>query len=103
MSDETDEQVVESAVGTTDATVSLADNGDVTGGIKTKVQEAAAIALKGVDVFLTNHRGEFDIISALYGHTAVDDKYDSRFVPLPHWIGTLVKMLAPEVENEPPA
>ena len=103
LSDETDEQVVESAVGTTDATVSLADNGDVTGGIKTKVQEAAAIALKGVDVFLTNHRGEFDIISALYGHTAVDDKYESRFVPVPHWIGTLVKMLAPEVENEPPA
>ena len=103
MSDETDEQVVESAVGTTDATVSLADNGDVTGGIKTKVQEAAAIALKGVDVFLTNHRSEFDIISALYGHTAVDDKYESRFLPLPHWIGTLVKMLAPEVENEPPA
>lgn len=103
LSDETDEQVVESAVGTTDATVSLADNGDVTGGIKTKVQEAAAIALKGVDVFLTNHRSEFDIISALYGHTAVDDKYESRFLPLPHWIGTLVKMLAPEVENEPPA
>ena len=101
LSDETDEQVVESAVGTTDATVSLADNGDVTGGIKTKVQEAAAIALKGVDVFLTNHRGEFDIISALYGHPAVDDEHDSRFVP--HWIGTLVKMLAPEVENEPPA
>ena len=101
LSDETDEQVVESAVGTTDATVSLADNGDVTGGIKTKVQEAAAIALKGVDVFLTNHRGEFDIISALYGHPAVDDEDDSRFVP--HWIGTLVKMLAPEVENEPPA
>ena len=74
LSDETDEQVVESAVGTTDATVSLADNGDVTGGIKTKVQEAAAIALKGVDVFLTNPRSEFDIISALYGHTAVDDK-----------------------------
>ena len=101
LSDETDEQVVESAVGTTDATVSLADNGDVTGGIKTKVQEAAAIALKGVDVFLTNHRGEFDIISALYGHPAVDDEHDSRFVP--DWIGTLVKMLAPEVENEPPA
>ena len=102
LSDETDEQVVESAVGTTDATVSLADNGDVTGGIKTKVQEAAAIALKGVDVFLTNHGDEFGIIKALYGHPAVDDKHDSRFVP--HcWIGTLVKMLAPEVENEPPA
>ena len=105
LSDETDEQVVESAVGTTDSTVSLADNGDVTGGIKTKVQEAAAIALKGVDVFLTNHRGKFDIgfniKCALYGHPAVDDEYDSRFVP--HWIGTLVKMLAPEVENEPPA
>ena len=102
LSDETDEQVVESVVGTTDATVSLADNGDVTGGIKTKVQEAAAIALKGVDVFLTNHGDEFGIIKALYGHPAVDDKHDSRFVP--HcWIGTLVKMLAPEVENEPPA
>ena len=101
LSDETDEQVVESAVGTTDATVSLADNGDVTGGIKTKVQEAAAIALKGVDVFLTNHGDEFGIIKALYGHPAVDDEHDSRFVP--HWIGTLVKMLAPEVENEPPA
>ena len=103
LSDETDEQVVESAVGTTDATVSLADNGDVTGGIKTKVQEAAAIALKGVDVFLTNHGDVFGIIKALYGHTAVDDEHDSRFVPIPHWIGTLVKMLAPEVENEPPA
>ena len=105
LSDETDEQVVESAVGTTDATVSLADNGDVTGGIKTKVQEAAAIALKGVDVFLTNPRGElrgkFDIKCALYGHPAVDDEDDSRFVP--DWNGTLVKMLAPEVENEPPA
>ena len=78
-SDERDEQVVESAVGTTDATVSLADNGDVTGGIKTKVQEAAAIALKGVDVFLTNHQDE-DIVSVLYGHPAVDDKHDSRFV-----------------------
>ena len=103
LSDETDEQVVESAVGTTDATVSLADNGDVTGGIKTKVQEAAAIALKGVDVFLTNHGDVFGIIKALYGHTAVDDEHDSRFVPIPHWIGTLVKMLAPEVENESPA
>ena len=103
LSDETDEQVVESAVGTTDATVSLADNGDVTGGIKTKVQEAAAIALKGVDVFLTNHGDEFGIIKALYGHPAVDDKHDSRFVPHYCWIGTLVKMLAPEVENEPPA
>lgn len=49
-----DKLVVKAAVGTTDATVSLEDNGDVTGGIKTKVQEAAAIALKGVDVFLTN-------------------------------------------------
>ena len=49
-----DKLVVKAAVGTTDATVSLEDNGDVTGGIKTKVQEAAAIALKGVDVFLTH-------------------------------------------------
>ena len=95
-SDATDERVVESAVGTTDATVSLADNGDVTGGIKTKVQEAAAIALKGVDVFLTNHQDE-DIVSVLYGH----HENDSRFEP--HWFGTHVKMLAPEVENEPPA
>ena len=51
-----DKLVVKAAVGTTDATVSLEDNGDVTGGIKTKVQEAAAIALKGVDVFLTNEQ-----------------------------------------------
>ena len=101
LSDETDEQVVESAVGTTDATVSLADNGDVTGGIKTKVREAAAIALKGVDVFLTNHEGEYHIISALYGHPAVDDESDSRFAP--HWFGTHVKMLAQGVKNEPPA
>ena len=49
-----DKLVVKAAVGTTDATVSLEDNGDVTGGIKTKVQEVAAIALKGVDVFLTH-------------------------------------------------
>jgi hypothetical protein len=49
-----DKLVVKAAVGTTDATVSLEDNGDVTGGFKTKVQEAAAIALKGVDVFLTH-------------------------------------------------
>ena len=103
LSDATDEQVVESAVGTTDANVSLADNGDVTGGIKTKVQEAAAIALKGVDVFLMNHQDqdEFHIVSALYGHPAVDDENDSRFEP--HWIGTHVKMLAPGVKNEPPA
>ena len=103
LSDATDEQVVESAVGTTDANVSLADNGDVTGGIKTKVQEAAAIALKGVDVFLMNHQDqdEFHIVSALYGHPAVDDENDSRFEP--HWIGTHVKMLAPGGKNEPPA
>ena len=96
LSDATDEQVVESAVGTTDANVSLADNGDVTGGIKTKVQEAAAIALKGVDVFLTTHQDE-DIVSVLYGH----HENDSRFEP--HWTGTHVKMLAPGVKNEPPA
>ena len=96
VSDATDEQVVESAVGTTDANVSLADNGDVTGGIKTKVQEAAAIALKGVDVFLTTHQDE-DIVSVLYGH----HENDSRFEP--HWTGTHVKMLAPGVKNEPPA
>ena len=101
LSNATDERVVESAVGTTDATVSLADNGDVTGGIKTKVREAAAIALKGVDVFLTNHEGEYHIISALYGHPAVDDESDSRFAP--HWFGTHVKMLAQGVKNEPPA
>jgi len=101
LSNATDERVVESAVGTTDATVSLADNGDVTGGIKTKVREAAAIALKGVDVFLTNHEGEYHIISALYGHPAVDDENDSRFDP--HWFGTHVKMLAQGVKNEPPA
>ena len=86
MSDETGEQVVESAVGTTDATVSLADNGDVTGGIKTKVQEAAAIALKGVDVFLTNHRSEFDIISALYGHTQSTTNMNRGFSS-PSWSG----------------
>ena len=95
-SEVTDKRVVESAVGTTDATVSLADNGDVTGGIKTKVQEAAAIALKGVDVFLTTHQDE-DIVSVLYGH----HENDSRFEP--HWTGTHVKMLAPGVKNEPPA
>jgi len=91
LSDATDKPVVESALGTTDATVSLADNGDVTGGIKTKVQEAAAIALKGVDVFLTNRQDRFDdtIVSALYGHPAVVDKGDE------HWIGTHVKMLVP--------
>ena len=91
MSDATDKPVVESVLGTTDATVCLADNGDVTGGIKTKVQEAAAIALKGVDVFLTNRQDRFDdtIVSALYGHPAVVDKGDE------HWIGTHVKMLVP--------
>ena len=91
LSDATDKPVVESALGTTDATVCLADNGDVTGGIKTKVQEAAAIALKGVDVFLTNRQDRFDdtIVSALYGHPAVVDKGDE------HWIGTHVKMLVP--------
>ena len=72
-SNATDERVVESAVGTTDATVSLADNGDVTGGIKTKVQEAAAIALKGVDVFLTTHQDEH-IVSVLYGHHENDSR-----------------------------
>ena len=56
--------MVESALGTTDATVCLADNGDVTGGIKTKVQEAAAIALKGVDVFLTNRQDRFATLSS---------------------------------------
>lgn len=100
-SDETDKPVVESALGTTDATVSLADNGDVTGGIKTKVQEAAAIALKGVDVFLTNHQDRFDdtIVSALYGDPAVVlvDEGDEL-----EWIGTHVKMLVPGMKNEPP-
>ena len=107
LSDAMDKRVVESAVGTTDATVSLADNGDVTGGIKTKVQEAAAIALKGVDVFLTKHRvfqpdvfGTGRIVSALYGHPAVNDEDDCRFEP--DWIGTHVKMLVPGMKNEPP-
>lgn len=99
LSDATDKPVVESALGTTDATVSLADNGDVTGGIKTKVQEAAAIALKGVDVFLTNRQDRFDdtIVSALYGHPALVDEGDDE-----EWTGTHVKMLVPGIKNEPP-
>ena len=70
-----DKLVVKAAVGTTDATVSLEDNGDVTGGFKTKVQEAAAIALKGVDVFLTQvheiHGYGEDILKGV-----IDDKGD---------------------------
>ena len=105
LSDETDEQVVESAVGTTDATVSLADNGDVTGGIKTKVQEAAAIALKGVDVFATSCHGMriwYHQKAAGMGTPQSTTNID-EVSPYPSWIGTRVKMLAPEVENEPPA
>ena len=95
-----DKLVVKAAVGTTDASVSLEDNGDVTGGIKTKVQEAAAIALKGVDVFLTQvheiHGYGEDILNG-----EVDDRGD-------YFLLTHV-MMAPgatevktEVKVEPP-
>ena len=70
-----DKLVVKAAVGTTDATVSLEDNGDVTGGIKTKVQEAAAIALKGVDVFLTHVHEMNRYGDAILKWDADDDDY----------------------------
>ena len=87
-----DKLVVKAAVGTTNATVSLEDNGDVTGGFKTKVQEAAAIALKGVDVFLThvpemNRNGD-----AILKGDADDDDYMLTHV--------LMAPGAPEVKTE---
>ena len=88
-----DKLVVKAAVGTTNATVSLEDNGDVTGGFKTKVQEAAAIALKGVDVFLThvpemNRNGD----AILKGDADDDDDYMLTHV--------LMAPGAPEVKTE---
>ena len=98
-----DKLVVKAAVGTTDATVSLEDNGDVTGGIKTKVQEAAAIALKGVDVFLTNVHEMWGYGGAILNGKVNDDDYYERRYMLTH------VMMAPgatevktEVKVEPP-
>ena len=98
-----DTLVVKAAVGTTDATVSLEDNGDVTGGIKTKVQEAAAIALKGVDVFLTNVHEMWGYGGAILNGKVNDDDYYERRYMLTH------VMMAPgatevktEVKVEPP-
>jgi len=88
-----DTLVVKAAVGTTDATVSLEDNGDVTGGIKTKVQEAAAIALKGVDVFLTNEHEMWG-----YGGAILNGEVDdNEKIMLTH---VMLAPGAPEVKTE---
>jgi len=88
-----DKLVVKAAVGTTDATVSLEDNGDVTGGIKTKVQEAAAIALKGVDVFLTNEHEMWG-----YGGAILNGEVDdNEKIMLTH---VMLAPGAPEVKTE---
>ena len=88
-----DKLVVKAAVGTTDATVSLEDNGDVTGGIKIKVQEAAAIALKGVDVFLTNEHEMWG-----YGGAILNGEVDdNEKIMLTH---VMLAPGAPEVKTE---
>ena len=89
-----DKLVVKAAVGTTDATVSLEDNGDVTGGIKTKVQEAAAIALKGVDVFLTNEQWMCERGEAILNGEVNDDEYKMP------WTHVMMAPGAPEVKTE---
>ena len=89
-----DKLVVKAAVGTTDATVSLEDNGDVTGGIKTKVQEAAAIALKGVDVFLTNEQWMCERGEAILNGEVNDDEYKMP------WTHVMMAPGAAEVKTE---
>ena len=89
-----DKLVVKAAVGTTDATVSLEDNGDVTGGIKTKVQEAAAIALKGVDVFLTNEQWMCERGEAILNGKVNDDEYKMP------WTHVMMAPGAAEVKTE---
>ena len=89
-----DKLVVKAAVGTTDATVSLEDNGDVTGGIKTKVQEAAAIALKGVDVFLTNEQWMCERGEAILNGEVNDDEYKMP------WTHVMMVPGAAEVKTE---
>ena len=90
-----DKLVVKAAVGTTDATVSLEDNGDVTGGIKTKVQEAAAIALKGVDVFLTNEQWMCDT----WGSHSEWGSHDDDEYKMP-WTHVMMAPGAAEVKTE---
>ena len=89
-----DKLVVKAAVGTTDATVSLEDNGDVTGGIKTKVQEAAAIALKGMDVFLTHVQWMCECGEAILNGEVNDDEYKMP------WTHVMMAPGAAEVKTE---